>query len=397
MMQVNSQDRKFFIEVDYAQCSEKGQVVNGEVYMQRRHMGRTLLVLSDGEGTGIRANVIANVVASMALRYAISNEKAEHTADVILNTFVDEQSGENKHASFSVVDVSPTGDVKIIEYNNPRFLLLRDGTMSEVKPDVIHIESHDNIYDVSISKFQAQKEDRIVLYSDGIVLSGYGTRRMPEGWTRDGIVDLCMRNISENPSVSACSLTRKILSSAQMNDFMSPRNDMSCITLYFRQPRRILISTGPPFNENKDKILADMVATYDGTKVICGGTTAKIISRELGRVLSAIFKRDPSGLPPTYKMEGIDMITEGVLTLSKVKSLLESMTGTEVTSKGTDGVLASLLLNHDIIEFAVGTRINPIHQDPTLPVELELRRNLIKSLAKVLEEKFMKEVTIKYI
>ena len=140
-----------------------------------------------------------------------------------------------------------------------------------------------------------------------------------------------------------------------------------------------------------------MVATYDGTRVICGGTTAKIIARELGRDLSAILKRDPSGLPPTYRMDGIDMVTEGVLTLSKVKSLLEGMTGTEVTSKGTDGALASLLLGHDIIEFAVGTRINPIHQDPTLPVELELRRNLIKNLALLLEEKFMKEVTIKYI
>ncbi len=394
---MNSRKEKFFVEIDYEQCTEKGRAAGGEVYMQRRRMGLTTLVLSGGGGSGIRANVTANVVASMALSYSVNAEKPEHTARVIIDTFFGSGNEEEKQPTFTIVSISPRGEVYVMECGNPRFMLIRGGERAEVESKVMNILSRGIKYAVRRSRFKALPEDRMVFFTEGVATSGSGTRRMPEGWGAEGVAELCLRSVKDEPTISARGLAQRMLSTAQMNDFMSPRADMSCVSVYFRQPRKILISTGPPFNSNKDKILADMVATYDGTRVICGGTTAKIIARELGRELVAILKRDPSGLPPTYKMEGMDMVTEGVLTLSKVKSLLEGLQGTTVTSKGTDGALASLLLNHDIIEFAVGTCINPIHQDPSLPVELELRRNLIKNLAQVLEEKFMKEVRIQYI
>ena len=97
-------------------------------------------------------------------------------------------------------------------------------------------------------------------------------------------------------------------------------------------------------------------------------------------------------------MEGVDLVTEGVLTLNRVKSLLErTAPGAEVKEKGTDGVVARMLLDHDVVEFVVGTRINPLHQDPNLPVELELRRNLVKRLGDLLEKRYRKEVRIQYI
>ena len=183
-----------------------------------------------------------------------------------------------------------------------------------------------------------------------------------------------------------------------MNDLFAPRHDLTCAVLYLRQPRRILVCSGPPFKEQKDEILADMVARYPGTKLICGGTTAQIVSRELGRPVSVVLRRDPAGLPPTSTMEGVDLVTEGVLTLNRVHSLLErSASDGVVKEKGTDGVVARMLLDHDVIEFVVGTRINPMHQDPNLPVDLELRRNLIKRLGELLENKYRKEVRIQYI
>ena len=172
---------------------------------------------------------------------------------------------------------------------------------------------------------------------------------------------------------------------------------MTCGVVYFRRPRKIIVCTGAPYNEKKDEILADMVSQYEGSKLICGGTTSQIISRELGRSITVELKRDSAGLPPTSMMSGVDLITEGVLTLSRVKLLLDRNSDGNITQTGTDGRVARMLLQHDIIEFVVGTRINPTHQDPSLPVELELRRNLVKDLSKLLEKKYLKEVKIQYI
>ncbi len=384
---------RFFIEADSRSLSEKGQTVSGDVCLQRRYGGHTVIVLSDGAGSGVRANVVAHVIGSMALNYTLAGEPPLHAAQTILRTFVPDNDRPGRNATFTILNIRRNGEVHLAEAGNPSYILLRGE--DEVVPvrKCIHIDDSE----LYVSTFGAQPEDRIVLLSDGVTMSGRMTRRLPEGWGRAGVLALCREAIEASPTVSARELCRTVIARAELNDLFSPKNDMTCAVVYFRQPRRILVCSGPPFNESQDDVLADMVAKYHGTKLICGGTTAQIISRELKRPVAVELKRDPAGLPPTSMMEGVDLVTEGVLTLSKVKSLLEHASGSDIPQKGTDGIVARMLLEHDVIEFVVGTRINPMHQDPNLPVELELRRNLIKGLAQILENKFMKEVKVQYI
>ena len=100
-------------------------------------------------------------------------------------------------------------------------------------------------------------------------------------------------------------------------------------------------------------------------------------------------------LPPLSYMEGIDLITEGILTLSKVERLLTQ--GIPEKSQGPANDLVNLIQNSDKITFIVGTRINVAHQDPNLPVELEIRRNVVKKIKYLLETKFLKDVEITYL
>lgn len=162
--------------------------------------------------------------------------------------------------------------------------------------------------------------------------------------------------------------------------------------------RKLLVCTGPPLDRKNDVFLAEKVAAYKGDILICGGTTARIIARELGREINVVLRPDPARLPPVSKMEGVSLITEGVLTLEKVKKLLEKAAPDLFPmGKGTDVRVAQMLLDHDNIEFMVGTAINQKHRDPQLPVELELRRNLICELGKILENGFTKKIKIEYI
>lgn len=132
---------------------------------------------------------------------------------------------------------------------------------------------------------------------------------------------------------------------------------------------------------------------FEGTKVISGGTSAEIIARELKLPLTIELNTFSGDLPPSSTMPGADLVTEGIFTLSRTAKYLEE----GVTGNDPAGKLAEMLRSHDIINFLVGTRINEAHQDPNLPVDLELRRNIVKRLGKILKKKYMKDVEINFV
>ena len=382
-----------FIEVDTLTRTKQGSSVSGEVMLSRRGDAGVYMVLADGGASGVKSNIIASTIASMAINYPLRGEKMMQAARSILSTFG------GGVAAFSIAEVKSSGDVKIIEYQTPHFILLRDGKECEVSRQVMVFQSTSGIrHEATLSKFKAQFQDRIVLFSGGVTLSGAGTARLGEsGWQRRGVVETLEDMLREHPNISAQRTSLVVVSRANMNDLFISKNDISCGSIYFREPRRLLICSGPPFNEQNDKELANRLDSWQGTKVISGGTTAQIIARELGREVLVNLRRDVSGLPPTSKMEGADLITEGVLTLAKVKGILEKAEDTEIVGKGTDYQIVRMLLSHDVIHFLVGTRINAVHQDPNLPIELELRRNVVKDIARLLRTKFLKDVSVEYI
>jgi hypothetical protein len=102
-------------------------------------------------------------------------------------------------------------------------------------------------------------------------------------------------------------------------------------------------------------------------------------------------------VPPLARMEGFDLVTEGTLTLGEVLRLLEEGFAPEEMKSNAAVRLATMLLDSDIVRFAVGTRINEAHQDPNIPVELDLRRNIVKRIANLLETKHMKRAIIQYV
>ncbi|MEG2318344.1 MAG: stage II sporulation protein E, partial [Rikenellaceae bacterium] len=160
---------------------------------------------------------------------------------------------------------------------------------------------------------------------------------------------------------------------------------------------KVLVCTGPPYNQADDPKFAQIVNDYDGDVILSGGTTASIIARELNREINVVLQKRNTGVPSKSEIKGISLVTEGVLTLGKVKErLMETKDG---VFKGTspDIEIIHSLLEHDIIEFVVGMKINTMHQNPNIPVELALRRNVVKDIAHELREKFMKEVTMKFI
>ena len=147
----------------------------------------------------------------------------------------------------------------------------------------------------------------------------------------------------------------------------------------------------------EEEVYAKKVADFVGKKVLCGATTADIIAREWEKTIVDSFDFIDPELPPISYMDGVDLITEGILTLTKVLNLLKDFNKNTMLDKGPAGLIVNMILQSDEIDFIVGTRINIAHQDPSLPVDLEIRRTVVKRIAAILEEKFLKEVKVEFI
>jgi len=392
--------RQFFIEVNSQQRNHHGERICGDVFLSEnvREENRIITVLSDGMGHGVKANILATLTSTMALNFTREHKEPDRIAEIIMNTLPVCSERKISYATFSIVDVESDGRTNILEYDNPRCIILRGSQPFEPDwKDVVLDKGRNAGKVLHKCTFYPAKEDRIILLSDGVAQSGMGSAAWPLGWERDNVRQYASSLIAGDSSISASTLAAKVVNMAYKHDNYEAKDDISCAILYFREPRKLLICTGPPYDEEKDKELADRVMGYKGKVILSGGTTADIVARELNRkIVDVLIFEDPD-LPPESFLEGIDLVTEGILTLQKVTELVKSYKNSVNLGKGPADKIVKMIMESDEINFLVGTRINVAHQDPTLPVDLEIRRTVVRRIARILEDKWLKQVSIDYI
>jgi len=392
-------DDNFYIEINCQQKNHTEERVCGDVFLSKRikEEGRFIIVLSDGLGHGIKANLLAILTSTLAANFTEERQSISRIADTIMNTLPVDEVKQLNYSTFTIIEIDGEGEIKILEFENPGTLIFRGGRLYEPIWNGIVIESaKNNGREVLSTSFIPQKEDRIVFCTDGVVQSGLGSELYPTGWGQDNFKDFVLESISEEHDISAVKLAGRVINKANLNDQFFPKDDMSCAVVYFREPRKLMICTGPPQNEEDDKEYAAILEAFSGKKIICGATTSDIIAREWKKeITDSNIITDPE-LPPVSHMEGTELITEGILTLSKVNEILKAYNQSTKMGKGPADEIVKLILDSDEIHFLSGTKINVAHQDPTLPMDLELRRTVVHRITRVLEEKFLKEVSMRF-
>jgi hypothetical protein len=351
-------------------------------------------------GHGVRANVLATLTATISLNLSMEHKNANALAGIIMKALPVCSERKISYATYTILDISIEADtVSILEYDNPQTLILRGNRIYE--PQWTNVKYEGDIKDKRVMNlkkcaFVPQIEDRIVFCSDGVTQSGLGNG-IAMGWGRNNLKQFVREVVERSPTISAANLAERVVKRAAANDLQKPKDDLTCGVVYFRQPRKALLCTGPPFNPEKDNEFATILKKFSGKKIVSGATTTEIVARELSRPVTLEERIDPA-LPPSSKMKGIDIVTEGVLTLSKVTYMLNTMhlNSNMQFGRGPADQICQLLLDTDEIYILVGTKINESHHDPTLPVEIEIRKTLIQRLTKVLSEKYMKVVVVKY-
>ncbi|MFW6303507.1 MAG: SpoIIE family protein phosphatase [Candidatus Sumerlaeota bacterium] len=389
--------KEIFLEVAHAQERKHGQATCGDVFISRRDeaSGRIIACLADGMGSGVKANILATMTATMALKFVESHMDIVHAAEIIRDSLPVCSVRKIGYSTFTIVDHMPGEPTRVIEMGNPPLMVFAG--------DELRNPQYEEIEDpktpdggMRIYRIQTRPQDRLVVISDGVSQAGLGTEAYPLGWRVESCRDFALECIEEDRNISASALSRRIVRKANSKDLHHhPGDDTTCGVFYYREPRKLLVCTGPPYDRKRDRDIARMVRDYDGRVAICGGTTAEIVARELERPLKMDLSQRNAGLPPMSKMEGVNLVAEGILTLTRVQQLMER--GGGGYDESGPSLMTNLLLDSDEIEFIVGTRINEAHQDPSLPEDIEIRRNIIKNITRILKERHLKKATVRYV
>jgi hypothetical protein len=251
------------------------------------------------------------------------------------------------------------------------------------------------------ARFEAAQEDLFVLVSDGAVHAGIG-HSLNLGWQWDNINEYIQKTYTSD--MSSKSITKLLLSACDNLYGHQPGDDTTVVTVKVKKSAALSIMVGPPVKKDQDQSLVQRFIQMDGKKIVCGGTTSQIVAREMNKEVKANFNYSNPSVPPTAEIDGIDLTTEGVLTLRKALYLINACISSDSTMQDylnlnkKDGAskLAKLLLEECTeVNFFVGRAMNPAHQNPGFPLNLSLKLKLVEEIAECIRC-IGKQVNIEY-
>lgn len=380
-----------YIDIAHHSLNKFGEELCGDKVEVFKSSDRTIAVLADGLGSGVKANILATLTTKIMITMLENGADIKETIDTIINTLPVCQVRNIGYSTFSVIEISDSLKCRIVEFDNPPVFICRGNRIFEPEKAVFETGGKK----VKVTELQLQIGDTIVLCSDGVIHAGVGNI-LNHGWQWHHVAEF----LTQQSVASAEKLNRRLVETCSKLYGDRPGDDTTALTFKIRRPERAQVFTGPPENMSTDGYFVQKFMKSRGQKIVCGGTTANIFARELDRdIVTELDYIDPQ-VPPTAKIKGINLVTEGVLTLKMVLGRLKELEDSclEPVFNKEDGVTRLLKIFYEDsthIHFWVGTAINPAHQNPDFPSELSIKVNIVKDIVKQLE-KMGKIVTFEY-
>lgn len=388
----------YFIDIAHNSLNKDGEELCGDKVEVIRRDKSAIVVMADGLGSGVKANILSTLTSKIAITMLKEGASIYETVDTIINTLPVCKVRKLAYSTFTIAEIQENGEAYLAEYDNPPVYLLREGRL-------VPLERRETVINGTIvkeSNFQLEKGDLLVIISDGVVHAGVGGV-LNLGWQWNNVGEYLNRAAMNQKS--ARKISRNLIDTCQYLYMDKPGDDTTVVAIKIRDKEVVDLFTGPPKDPLKDKEAVEKFMSGSGKKVVCGGTAAKIVARELGKkVIPNMDFIDPE-VPPTAEIDGIDLVTEGVLTLSKTiekmnryidspykDNLFESFDKEDGASR-----LARLLIEDCThLNLWVGKAVNPAHQNPDFPIDLSIKLKVVNELIKTME-KLGTKVSLTYI
>lgn len=359
-----------------------------------------VIILADGMGSGVQASILSTLTAKILGTMFSGGATLEQCLSTIVNTLPIEKRRKVAYSTFTILQIFNSGDVYLVNYDNPECVFLRGG-----KPERLSMQKrtlHDR--EITECRFHVDTGDMLMLMSDGVTHAGVGTPKYAFGWPLEDITEYVAAKFAGG--ASSVRIASAMADRCRQIYGGITRDDTTVVVARIIRSQVVNLMTGPPRDMDDDpKIVADFMADPEAKKVVAGGTSATILSRELGRPITTSLDYFDPDIPPMAKMEGIDLVTEGILTLRKTVELLEEFKKKKEPDEGFfkeldkpngASMLAKLLIEDCTdLNLFIGTAVNNAYQNPDLPIDLGIRQILVKRLIAAVRA-LGKRVNVKY-
>ncbi len=381
------------IEFGYTALNHVGEELCGDNVACSVNGDCTTLVLADGLGSGVKANILSMLTSKILCTMASNDIDVHECVETVIQTLPVCKERGVAYSTFSLIHINNAGEGYLFEFDNPRAILYHHGKCCDMERELLHV------YDKKVFKtdLHLDEDDILLVMSDGTIHAGIG-QILNFGWDRLQI----MQHLDENirPGMSARAVA--CLLDTACNDLYldKPGDDTTVAAIKLRRRIDVNIMVGPPVDKEKDDYYVERFLEGDSKKIVCGGTSSIIVARYLGTEVKTSFDFPDRDVPPIGFIKGIDLATEGVLTLRRLLEMsdkylsITDLTPKVFTKKDGASLLADFLFERAThIRFFVGQSVNAAHQG--LPIDTTMKLKLIETLSKNLI-KMGKKVEINY-
>lgn len=344
-----------------------------------------VVVLADGLGSGVKANILSTLTSKIISTMMANGMSLENCVETIAATLPICEVRKVAYSTFTIVRTIDNREAEIIQYDNPQLIMLRDGKNFDYPKTAMEIGGK-MIYK---SKIALRENDFLVFTSDGAIWAGVGTT-MNFGWERDQIIEFLEKMY--NSEFTAKTMSALLLDECCRLYGGKPGDDTTVCTVKIRERKSVNLMLGPPRDPKDVNKMMSLFFSKEGKHIVCGGTTSTLAGEFLGKpVETQLDYLDPE-IPPIAKIEGVDLTTEGVITLSRVLEQAKTYHEADaiyadwnVKQDGASLISRMLFEEATDINFFVGRAINPAHQNPNLPITFNIKMQLVEELSELLK------------
>ncbi len=374
-------------DIGYKSIYHYGEELCGDhVDIVEQNENSTVIVLADGLGSGVKASILSTLTSKIISTMMAAGLPLEECVSTIAATLPVCSVRGVAYSTFTIMHIKDNETAEIIQYDNPHVILIRDNISCDYPKNEMNIDGK-RIYKSTVKLCE---NDIFIAMSDGCPHAGIGTA-FNFGWKREDIAAFM-------ETISHCGYTAKTLSTILVDECNKlygnrPGDDATACIVKIRKREPMNMLFGPPSNRSDCDRMMSLFFSKEGKHIICGGTTSSIAAKYLGKTLKPSLNFERSDIPPIAELEGVDLVTEGVITVNRVleyaKDYLDKNESYEQWSFKRDGAsLISRLLFEEAtdINFYVGRAINPAHQNPDLPINFSIKMNLVEEISACLRQ-----------
>ena len=383
-------------DIGWKSINHEGEQLCGDhVDIVNQGENSQVIVLADGLGSGVKASILSTLTSKIISTMMAEGLKLEDCVSTIVATLPICSVRGVAYSTFTILHIIENKTVEIIQYDNPRVLYFRNFEAYDYPTTELNIDGKK----VLKSVINLQEDDCMIAMSDGCPHAGIGLA-FNFGWKLEDISDFMQAFLAVG--YTAKTLATMLIDQVDKEYGHRPGDDATACVVKIRKREPMNILFGPPRNRDDCNRMMSLFFSKEGKHIICGGTTSSIAAKYLGKPIRPSLNFENSDVPPIAEIEGVDLVTEGVITINKVIEYAKDALGKnelyEKWSFQRDGasLICRLLFEEATdINFYVGRAVNPAHQNPDLPITFNIKMNLVEELSDCLK-KMGKRIKVSY-